>query len=396
MNNKPTIGLIGAFQNGKSTLVNCLFGRQLAKVGGLGVSVTCVNTRYTYHSKNEVDFVHNGKVFKTVLLDDYLTDSVDTPTNATEIIIRYQDSLLERFDIIDTPGFNANESDSTMAENAFTGIDIAILVLRNKSISQYEFNILRLLSQYSIPFFILVNTYDEGDDLWNPKSIKNSDIVKCIWNDLTNVGLKPLIFEKRHKIITVNLIWYWLSINSDTGNKAIRLSQKKLRFFWEEYFDQDVSARSLFFKSNFNELFCKLTSRKFLRCALTCKNKRLLSINLENVLRDFNQNCMVAQNRVHDYLQYQNEREFESERKQCANNIESINKRIAEIQNSYNNRTTNSGSMLASIWRYVTSDLSHEYKLRNAFSDLENEKQRLSDMADKRKIISQTLSSILK
>lgn len=152
MKNKPTIGLIGAFQNGKSTLVNCLFGRQLAKVGGLGLSVTCVNTRYTYHSKNEVDFIHNGAVLKTISLEDYLTDSTDTPTNATEIIIRYQDSLLERFDIVDTPGFNANESDSSMAESAFNGIDIAILVLRNKSISQPEFNILKLLSQYNIPF----------------------------------------------------------------------------------------------------------------------------------------------------------------------------------------------------------------------------------------------------
>ena len=396
MKNKPTIGLIGAFQNGKSTLVNCLFGRQLAKVGGLGLSVTCVNTRYTYHSKNEVDFIHNGAVLKTISLEDYLTDSTDTPTNATEIIIRYQDSLLERFDIVDTPGFNANESDSSMAESAFNGIDIAILVLRNKSISQPEFNILKLLSQYNIPFFILVNAYDEGDDLWDPQSIKNNAIEKSIWNDLTSVGLKPLLFERKHKILTVNLIWYWLSINSDTDNKAIRLCQKKLGFFWEEYFDQEVSARSLFFKSNFINLFCKITSHNVLQCALIYKQRRLVSNNLEKILCDFSKNYLEAQYKVHDYLQYQNEKEFDSDRKVCMDSIESINKRIAEIQNSYNNRTTNSGSMLASIWGYVTSDLSHEYKLRKAYADLENEKQRLSDMADKRKIISQTISSILK
>lgn len=396
MSNKPTIGLIGSFQNGKSTLVNCLFGRELAKVGGVGLSVTSINTRYTYSQKNEVDFVHNGKIFKTVLLEEYLTESVDTPANASEIIIRYQDSLLEKFDIIDTPGFNSNESDSAMAETAFKGMDIAILVLRNKSVSQYEFNILKLLSRYNIPFYILVNTYDEGDDLWNPKSKKNNDIVKCIWNDLTNVGLSPLSFEKKHKILTVNLIWYWLSLNSDITNKSIRLSKKKLEYFWEDYFDQEVSPRSLFFKSNFNELFCKITSSNFLRCALISKNRRLLSNKFEISLCDFSQKWQETQYRVHDYLQYQNEKEFESERKNCIDKIESINKKIAQIQNSSNNSTTHSNSILGSIWRSITSNLSHEFKLRSACSDLEIEKRRLSDIADKRKIISQTLSSILR
>lgn len=396
MNNKPTIGLIGSFQNGKSTLVNCLFGKQLAKVGGFGVSVTSINTRYTYDPKDEVDFAHNGKIFKTILLEEYLSDSVNTPKNASEIIIRYQDSLLEKFDIIDTPGFNANDSDSSMAENAFNGIDIAILVLRNKSIAQYESNILRLLSQYGIPFFILVNTYDEGEDLWNPKSIKNNDIVKCIWNDLANVGLKPLEFGKKQKILTVNLIWYWLSINSETDNKAIRLSQKKLGFFWEEYFDQEVSERSLFFKSNFNDLFCKLTSRNFLRCALVSKKKRILADNFEMILRNFSQNWQEAQYRVHDYLQFQNEKEFESERIKCIKNIETISSTITQLQNNYNNRNVDRGSMMAIIWRHITSDFSYERKLGMARFELENEKQRLSEIEDKRKIISQTLSSIFK
>ena len=396
MKNKPTIGLIGAFQNGKSTLVNCLFGRELAKVGGFGLSVTSINTRYTYHKKNEVDFVHNEKVFKTIPLEEYLTDSVNTPKNASEIIIRYQDSLLEHFDIIDTPGFNVNESDSLMAENAIKRIDIAILVLRNKSISQYEFDILKLLSLYNVPFFILVNTYDEGEDLWNPMSIKNNDIVKCIWNDLTNVGLKPLEFEKKHKILTVNLIWYWLSINSETENKAICLSQKKLGFFWEEYFDQEVSARSLFFKSNFNDLFCKITSRNFLRCALISKNKRILADDFEITLRNFSQNWQEAQYRVYDYLQYQNEKEFDSEMIKYNKNIEAINSRITQLHNNYNNLNADRGSMMATIWRYIISDFSYERKLDMACFELENEKQRLTEIADKRKIISQTLSSIFK
>lgn len=394
MNNKPTIGLIGSFQNGKSTLVNCLFSRQVAKVGGFGLSVTSINTRYTYDKKNEVDFVHNGKIFKTILLEEYLTDSVYTPKNASEIIIRYQDSLLEHFDIIDTPGFNANDSDSSMAENAFNGIDIAILVLRNKSISQYEFDILKLLTQYGIPFFILVNTYDEGEDLWNPKSIKNDDIVKYIWSDLTNVGLKPLKFEKKQKILTVNLIWYWLSINSETDNKAIRLSQQKLGFFWNVYFDQKVSARSLSFKSNFNDLFSIIKSRNFLRRALLSKNRRMLSNSFESILRDFTKNWAEAQFRVHSYLQYQNVKEFESERIKSNKNIETINSKITQLQNSYNNHNMDRGSMMDTIWRYITSDFSYESKLDIARFELENEEQRLSEIADKRKIISQTLSSI--
>lgn len=294
MTNKPTIGLIGAFQNGKSTLVNCLFGRELAKVGGKGLSVTCVNTRFTYGCDNSVDFVRNHKIISSLTLEDYLNHKIELPTDISEIIVRYNDDLLESFDIIDTPGFNANDSDSYMAEAACQEIDFAIFIIRNKGLSQYEIKIAQLLNRYSIPFFILINTYDEGEDLWNPKADKNKTISRNVWHSMKNSGIKPTIFDKNNSIIIVNLIWFWLSLFPDNENKSIRLCQRKLRYFWEEYFNVKLSERSLHLKSNFNALLYKLTQESFIKCAVSSKVRKVQLNRIHYLINKFDSNWKLT------------------------------------------------------------------------------------------------------
>jgi len=51
---KFTVGVFGEFQYGKSTFINCLLNRNIAKTGGAGVRVTSYNTLYTYSSSEYV------------------------------------------------------------------------------------------------------------------------------------------------------------------------------------------------------------------------------------------------------------------------------------------------------------------------------------------------------
>ena len=395
MNNKPKIGLIGAFQNGKSTLVNCLLGRQLAKVGGQGLSVTNVNTRYTFGTSNEVDFVHNSKVFKTVTLEEYLSESVNIPTSASEIVIHYQDNLLDKFDIIDTPGFNANEFDTQMAENSLSKIDIAILVLRNKSISQYEYKIISLLTEHLIPYFIIVNTYDEGEDLWYPKSKRNQEISRCIWNDISSVGVKPLAFDKRNKILVVNLIWYWLSIVSINDNKSIQLSQKKLKFFWEDYFDQNVTSRSLLFKSNFNELFGKINSSEFIRCAYVARMRKEQSTKLKGLLVAFGNKCLSAEKRICDSLKKKYNDIFVSEKSEYLSKISVLENQVKTLELEAEKQITYSHSFLGNVFQTITRGLKSG-KLRHTQSSLEETKKALSQSQMQYDLISEYISQIFK
>lgn len=396
MNNKPKIGLIGTFQNGKSTLVNCLLGRQLAKVGGQGLSVTSINTRYTFGTTNEVDFVHNDKVLKTITLEEYLSESVNFPTSASEIVIHFQDDLLEKFDLIDTPGFNANELDTQMAKNSLLNIDIVILVLRNKSISQCEYNITKLLSEYSIPFFILVNTYDEGDDLWYPYSKKNREISRCIWNDISSNGIKPIAFDKRSKVLVVNLIWYWLSIVSINDNKSIQLSQKKLKFFWKEYFDQNVTTRSLLFKSNFNELFYKINRTEFIRCAIVARMKKEQSSSLNDLLNIFSNKWSIVDNKICDTIKRKYYDAFESEKRVSLSKIHSLKNQIREtLELETKKHIDFSRPLLGSVFQTITSQFK-SIKLKTTQLSLEETENTLIQSEKQYKLISEYISLIFK
>ncbi|MBQ2850724.1 MAG: 50S ribosome-binding GTPase, partial [Thermoguttaceae bacterium] len=53
---KPQIGLVGCFQNGKSTLTNCLLQNRVALTGE-GVSKTKKVTRYVYAKEVEYRLV---------------------------------------------------------------------------------------------------------------------------------------------------------------------------------------------------------------------------------------------------------------------------------------------------------------------------------------------------
>ena len=63
--NRPQIGLVGCFQNGKSTLLNCLLKARCALIGE-GVAKTKTVIRYTYNERLSFYCVwRNGKREKT-------------------------------------------------------------------------------------------------------------------------------------------------------------------------------------------------------------------------------------------------------------------------------------------------------------------------------------------
>ena len=60
--NKINVGILGEFQNGKSTFVNCLLDDMVAKTGGYGLSVTSTSTMYEYGSVQNVSYLSTLKI----------------------------------------------------------------------------------------------------------------------------------------------------------------------------------------------------------------------------------------------------------------------------------------------------------------------------------------------
>ncbi|MCP4104245.1 MAG: hypothetical protein GY749_01695 [Desulfobacteraceae bacterium] len=103
---KPSIAVTGCFQNGKSTLINCLLDDYVAHIGR-GDSTTHISTSYIY-----------GEIQSAVLFPKHRTDKPEeihfhqftekSKNNSLQQYDRAEISLwkpiLRDFDIIDTPG----------------------------------------------------------------------------------------------------------------------------------------------------------------------------------------------------------------------------------------------------------------------------------------------------
>ena len=233
MSEKLTIAILGTFQNGKSTLINCLIDSDMAKVGGMGVSVTHTNVRYSYGNSDDVTVIENNGNKRIIPLVDYIAHQDEI--SAKEIIIKTPSSNLKYFDIIDTPGFNANEHDTSIAREILGEIDFTILLLRNKGISQEEKRIAIQLGKSNIPFICIINCFDEIFDNWNPKTAQNDRIMRTVLAELETNGCTPVSKFKIKPVYVANLMWYWLSLGKQSKNKTICLCDRKIHSFWDDF-----------------------------------------------------------------------------------------------------------------------------------------------------------------
>lgn len=231
--NKINLGILGGFQNGKSTFVNCLLDDLVARTGGYGLSVTSINTHYHYDNIQNVSYLSNGAVISNSKLTDFLTN--ECPQGTEKIVVSLWKPLLDNINIIDTPGFNANETDTNMAVHSLADIDIAVLIIENKGIGETELNILGLLKQNHIPFFVIMNCRDQMGDSWMPNSSFNKDIAKKNLNKIHEHGLKPVSIQNE-EIWQTNLLWFWFASEqyiSEPEEKQKKY-EKTIEFFYGE------------------------------------------------------------------------------------------------------------------------------------------------------------------
>lgn len=271
---KLTIGILGAFQNGKSTLVNCLLGEKVAKTGGYGKSVTSINTKYIYGESSTAIVYSYDKIIGQYPLDSFVNEEAldsfwkrfdDVPV--TDITITMSAKILKLINILDTPGFNANEHDTSMALASLDNMDSAILLVKNKGLSETEKIICQELSNKGKPFFLIMNCMDECDDMWNPNAEQNLKVANNILADFKMQNISPYSFGGEQIWIT-NLLWYWHSIYKGCYSAIEQKQAKRIICFFDLFFDCPKPSKDhLKEKSRFCRLSKALQEKQNL-CAL--------------------------------------------------------------------------------------------------------------------------------
>ena len=233
--NKINIGILGGFQSGKSTFVNCLLDDMVARTGGSGLSVTSINTIYYYGEIRKVFYIlDNNRIGQSML--NYFLHCETFPKKTKQINVSLWKPILSKINIIDTPGFNANEDDTSMATNSLLNIDIAVLIIENKGISKTELNILSLLKNYHIPFYVIMNCRNHMGDSWRPKSTFNDNIAKKNIKKIHEQGLRPIPINNT-EIWQTNLAWFWFASELYLNESEDRQEdyEKNIEFYYNKH-----------------------------------------------------------------------------------------------------------------------------------------------------------------
>lgn len=244
---KPQIGLIGCFQNGKSTLVNCLLENRVA-ITGEGVAKTKKIARYVYGQEaGFFSIATDGRrksITKEQIYDIMLRDASRDGT-VCEMVL--PSPLLRKVDIVDTPGFDAGQTDTSVTTGYIQQLDFIFLVIGRGAggggLNQAEKGVLKEIVKYNKPFAVLFNCRDTLH--WNPRA---ENVRKCIGelvSSFKNNDICPYSITSEDFILPVNLAWYWQAVVKqgldsrfcffDTTDAEKTLLREVKNYFYDDY-----------------------------------------------------------------------------------------------------------------------------------------------------------------
>ena len=130
---KPVVAIVGGFQIGKSTLVNCLLDDRYAPTGK-GLRTTADSTLFRYGEAEEVWLFHgtNPDGERLARRQDVFDPSREVGPDDWFRISAYK-PLLQYIDVVDTPGYNAQDTDDKSASVAIKASSVVVIVQEAKA-----------------------------------------------------------------------------------------------------------------------------------------------------------------------------------------------------------------------------------------------------------------------
>lgn len=224
-------GLVGNYQAGKSTLINCIIGRPIATIGD-GTSTTHTVVNYLYGTKESIEYIDNN--CNHGILDNTDLGRIDSTNNLKELNVYLNIPFLKDIILTDMPGFGKCHHDNMLSEKTLNEIDFAIVVETNyKAIEENSdsYKNIERLKWHNVPYYVILNCADisKKDWKWTPLSKNNLEIASKNIQQLS--FYKPLNYPfKEGEYLVVNLLWYWYSISDEDDDTIIRY-QENLKYY---------------------------------------------------------------------------------------------------------------------------------------------------------------------
>lgn len=260
-------GIVGDFQSGKSTLVNCLLGRPIAAIGD-GTPTTHAVVNYLYEGQEErLEYLDKtGTICKSDICE---LDQLEKSRQFDQVNVFLSAPILRDFILTDMPGFGNDEEDNSLAEVTIKKIDFAIVLTRNEKSGEEESNLYKnvlRLRKHRIPYYLIMNCTDFNK--WSPSHPNNFPISERNRSLFSSYPPISYPFENR-EIPIVNLMWYWFSICSH-DDPIIKRYKSMYNYITSRVTIQDIKSISNFYL--ITKIF-SMENRAFLELRKTIKEE---------------------------------------------------------------------------------------------------------------------------
>lgn len=260
---KPVVAIVGGFQIGKSTLVNCLLDDHYAPTGK-GLRTTAASTLFRYGEAEEAWLFHgdNPQGERLARRQDVFDSSREVAPDDWFRISAWK-PLLQNVDIVDTPGYNAQDKDDKSASAAIAASSVVVIVQAAKAMDDVCRAIVREACVPGKRCLFLLNC--TNTECWSPDDSQNVEIGASIEAELQSMGVSDYFLRVgNHLVHPVNALWAWYatgqssrdmqSLDERVRNDTRKAERKIKRYAIEELGLADPSPTALMGRSGFSPL----------------------------------------------------------------------------------------------------------------------------------------------
>jgi len=191
--------LLGQFNRGKSTLANCLLGKEILPIGV--VPLTSIVTEIRHGEKEEIRIYSSGdeKVYPITKLREFVTEK-HNPKNKKKVervvVFCKSDFLKNNVVLIDTPGISSTLLHNTkVTQDYLPNCDAAVLLISADSpLSNDELEFVKSIRRYAPKLFIVLNK----SDYVSKKEL--SEMIEHVESELSRLGIDADVVSVSSKL----------------------------------------------------------------------------------------------------------------------------------------------------------------------------------------------------
>lgn len=265
------IAIIGTFQVGKSTLLNCLINESLA---GIGIGTPTTHTLNFYKNNTSPEILCRNIKGECLYRQSWERGVSELSIPRETVRVMYE--LPKSFDLhgnllIDTPGLDSAGKDASLDTMRTIDVirdntvDLLILVVSNKQLdSAIRSSVLPCIKEARKNLIVLMNCNRRNHP--NPSSKINQETALQIDEELRAVGIRHsrVWMSGESKVLPCNAVWWWISQRNRTNirfcnqqtDAVFQMRYQEIKNYYADILEQPMpSLETLQQKSNLLHLF---------------------------------------------------------------------------------------------------------------------------------------------